>query len=179
MATLEDLNEDTIKELALLGRELSENPKTRRRFLQLTKEARPETPVPELELDERISAATKSADDRVAALEARLAEKDMRSELERRRQALKENGVARTDDDIEAIEKIMLEKNIANHETAADYWRLQRESAPPTPPNYDRNFIDSTARDALKKYWKNPNQAAREDAAQALKDLRSGKVRLA
>lgn len=179
MATLEDLDEPTRNELALLARDLSDNPETRTQFLKLMKKARPNTPVPELEISEQIQGATKEANDRIASLEAKLAEKDMRAELERRRQALKEEGLARSDEDVAAIEALMLKDGISNHKTAAEFMRFQRESAPPTPPNYDRSFLNRDNKSVLEKFWKDPRAASREVAADAFKDIRSGKVRLA
>ncbi len=178
-ATLEDLDENTTKELALLARQLSDDPKTRPQFLKLMKQARPDTPVPELEIDERIAAVQSKSDEEISKLQAKLAEREMRDELNKRRQALKDKGLAQSDEDVAAIEALMLKDGITNHETAGEFLKYQRIAAPPTPPSYDRNFMNQSAQDLLKPYWKNPSNAARASAADALKDIRTGKVRLA
>ncbi len=49
--SLEDLSYEARDELALLARQLAENPKTRKAFLRLTKEAKPDMPIPELEIE--------------------------------------------------------------------------------------------------------------------------------
>ena len=51
MATLEDLAPEARDELALLARELSDNPVTRKGFLGMVKTVRPNMPVPELEME--------------------------------------------------------------------------------------------------------------------------------
>ena len=172
MASLEDLSQDTRNELAALARELSDNPKTRKQVLALTREVKPDMPMPELDIDDRISAIQKSADERVAAIESKLSEKDMREELKRRRDALKASGKASSDEDIEAIEKVMLDRGIQSHETAAEYWDWMKQAAAPTPVAYSRNVIDGAAKTQLSAYWKNPVHAARDEAAKAFTDFR-------
>lgn len=172
MATLEDLAPEAVSELALLARELSDSPETRKEFLRLAKMKRPTMPVPELELDDRLTQATSTADAKIAALEAKLAEKDMRAELDRRRQTIKEKGLAKDDEEVTAIEKLMLEKGITSHDTAAEYHKWMTQSAAPTPPAYNRNVFDPGTRRDLNPYWKNPVTAARDEAAKALTELR-------
>lgn len=172
MATLEDLSNESRDELALLARELSENKETRKDFLKLVKSTRPNLPVPELEMDERLQQTETATTARVQQLEGKLAERDMRDELQRRRQALKDKGIAKSDEDISAIEKVMLDKGIQNHETAADYWKWMSQSAAPTPTGYNRNVLDEGVKGTLSKYWKNPVTAARDEAAKALNELR-------
>jgi hypothetical protein len=170
-ATLEDLGQDQINELALLARELSDNPDTRPDFLRGMKKIRPGTPVPELELDDRLAAARKENTDALAALQNKLAERDLRDELTRRRTAIKtERNLS--DTDVEAIEKVMLDKGIQNHEAAADYWDWMRQAAKPTPAAYDRSFLNKENRTVLSDYWKNPAAAARANAADAINDFK-------
>ena len=107
------------------------------------------------------------------ALEAKLREKEAVEELERRRRALISKGKAKSEEDVAAIEKIMLEKGIQNHETAADYFQWMSQSAQPSSVGaFKTNVMDATARDTLSKYWKNPAAAAREEASNALNELR-------
>jgi len=102
--------------------------------------------------------------------ENKLREKDAREELNRRRQSLITKGLARDDSDVEEIEKIMLSKNISNHETAAEYFDWMKQAAEPTPSGYNPSAISKFD---LSKYWKNPQMGARDEAAQALKDIRN------
>lgn len=171
MASLEDLAPETRDELALLARTMAENPATRKEFLRLTKTIRPDVPVPELEIEEMTRKATDEATNRVQLLEDKLREKEALDELERRRRDVVRKGKI-SEDDIPEVEKIMLEKGITSHETAADYHRFMREAAKPTPTTYNRNVMDETARSTLKQFWKNPQVAARDEASKALAELR-------
>lgn len=174
--SLEDVSPEARDELALLARRLSENPATRKEFLRLTKRVNPDLPIPELELEETVSKHSTAAQQRIERLEQQLRERDALEELEKRRQALVKKGKISDEAEIEQIEKIMLEKGITNHETAAEYHRYMREAAAPTPMGYNRNVMDNTARATLANYWKNPQVAARDEASKALMELR-GKPR--
>jgi len=174
--SLEDVSPEARDELALLARRLSENPATRKDFLRLTKRVNPDLPIPELELEDTVVKANTAAQNRIEQLEAKLRERDAVEELDRRRQSLVKKGKISDEAEIEQIEKIMLEKGITNHETAADYHRYMREAAAPTPMAYNRNVMDTTARSTLANFWKNPQTAARDEASKALMELR-GKPR--
>ena len=172
MASLEDLSPDARDELALLARQLAENPATRKDFLRLTKRAKPDIPIPELEIEDSVTQHTQAANARVEQLEAKLREKEAMDELTRRRNALLKKGKISDEAEIEQIEKIMLEKGITDHETAADYHKWMREQAAPTPTSFTRNVMDTTARSTLSSFWKNPQVAARDEASKALMELR-------
>jgi hypothetical protein len=159
-------------ELALLARRLAENPATRKEFLRLTKKATPDLPIPELEIEDTVYAATNQAHARVEQLEQKLREKEAIEELNRRRQSLVKKGKVSDESEIEQVEKIMLERGITNHETAADFHKWMNEQAKPTPSTFSRNVLDDTARNTLSSFWKNPQHAARDEASKALMELR-------
>jgi hypothetical protein len=167
--SLEDLTPEARDELALLARQLAENPTTRKDMLRLTKRIKPDLPIPELEIEDYTRSAVDSANDRVAQLEARLREKEAMDELNSRRNKLKSKGLIDRDEDIEEVEKVMLEKGITNHEAAAEYWRWMQQSAAPTPTGYNPSAINKFD---LSKYWRNPIAGARDEAAKALNELR-------
>ena len=167
--SLEDLTPEARDELALLAKQLSENPETRKDFLRQVRKVKPEMPIPELEIEDYTRHAVEKANDRVAQLEARLREKDAMDELNKRRSKLKSKGLIDNDEDIEEVEKVMLEKGITNHEAAAEYWRWMQQSAAPTPTGYNPSAINKFD---LSKYWKNPVAGARDEAAKALNELR-------
>jgi hypothetical protein len=50
--SLEDLTPEARDELALLAKQLSENPETRKDFLRQVKKVKPEMPIPELEIED-------------------------------------------------------------------------------------------------------------------------------
>ena len=126
--SLENLSVEAQAELAALAKSLAEDPKTRKQFLQLTKQVRPDVPIPEIEIEERTNEILEQANKRVESLEAKLRQKEAKEELERRRSVLMKKNLAESEEDIAAIEKLMVEKGIANHETAAEYhtWMKQQ-----------------------------------------------------
>jgi hypothetical protein len=168
--SLEDMSNDQVNELAALARQLAENPETRKDFLRLTKKAKPDLTIPELEIEDATTSAVSKAYERVEGIENKMRERDARDSLNERRQSLLKKGFAKDDADIESIEKIMLEKNIPNHETAAEYWKWMQESAAPTPgTSYNPSTLSKFD---LSKFQKNPVAAARDEAFKALNELR-------
>lgn len=166
--SLEDVSFEQRDELAALMKELADNPATRKEVLRLTKKVRPNLPIPEIELEDYTEKKISSAEERVMQLEAKLKEKDAVDELNKRRQAIVKKGLA-SEDQIDAIEKIMLENGITNHETAAEYWNWMNQAAAPTPTGYNPNPLKGFD---LSKFWKDPKMAARNSAAEALAELR-------
>jgi hypothetical protein len=168
--SLEDMSNDQVNELAALAKQLAENPETRKDFLRLTKKAKPDFSIPELEIEDATTHAVSKAYERVEGIENKMRERDARDSLNERRQSLLKKGFAKDDADIESIEKIMLEKNIPNHETAAEYWKWMQQSAAPTPgTSYNPSTLSKFD---LSKFQKNPVAAARDEAFKALNELR-------
>ena len=135
--SLENLSPDARDELAALAQQLAENPATRKEFLRMTKKVKPDLPIPELEIEESTTRAVSKAEERVQALEAKLREKEAVEELQKRRQQLVKKGLVKSEDEIEAVEKLMLEKGIQNHETAAEYHEWMKQAAVPTASSYN------------------------------------------
>ena len=94
MPSLEDLTPEARDELALLARELAENPATRKNFLRLTKEARPNMTIDAIDMEDKIDTKSRELQERYEQLEAKMREKEALEELERRRQNLVEKGKA-------------------------------------------------------------------------------------
>ena len=176
MASLEDLPVDVRDQLALLAKELSDDPKTRKAFLRLAKEKRPNVPFPEIEIEDQTNEALDKAMKKIDDLEGKLIERDAQESLDKRREKLISSGKASSLEDVQAIEKVMVEKKIADHEVAADYWKWMNQAATPTAPNFHTGLMDKSARDQLSKFWKNPVQAARDEAQSAIIDFRRGRV---
>ena len=168
--SLENLSPDARDELAALAQTLAENPATRKEFLRMTKKVKPDLPIPELEIEESTTRAVSKAEERVQALEAKLREKEAIEELKSRREALMKKGLIKSEEDIEGVEKLMLEKGITNHETAAEYHQWMKQAAVPTASSYNPSPVKGFN---LDKYWKNPAGAARNEALNALNELRN------
>lgn len=173
--SLEGMSPDAIAGLAMLAKGLSSNPHTRNQFLQLTKAANPNMSIPEVDLPFQINNAISEERGKREALEARLRERDIRdSVISRRQEIQKSKGLS--DADIADVEKLMLEKGITNHETAADFMLSQRQSAKPTPfTGYSSHSMPAVD---TKSFGGNINQWARNEAANAISDIRSGRITL-
>jgi hypothetical protein len=167
--SLEDVSYEARDELANLARRLSESPETRADFLRLTRKVRPDVSMPELDIEERTNSMLQRSEQRVASLEAKLQERDAIANLEARRNNLVTSGLVKSRADVSEVEKIMLEKGITNHEAAAEYHTWMKQAATPTPSGYNPNPMKQFDLSAFKK---NPVQAARDVAAQAMSEFR-------
>jgi len=165
--SLEDLSFEQRDELALLAKQLADNPQTRKQFLRMTKQVKPDLSIPELEIEDYTEKKINSAEERVMKLEAQLRERDAKQELDNRRARL-----GRTEDEIAEIEKLMLEKGMTNHETAAEYFDWMKQAATPTSNSAMGYNPSAISKFDLSKYWKNPQMGARDEAAKALGELR-------
>ena len=167
--SLENLSLEARDELAQLAQTLAENPDTRKDFLRMTKRVKPDLPIPELDIEDYTNRAVNRSEDRVQALEAKLRERDAIEELQKRRQSLMRKGLIANESEVNDVEKIMLERGITNHETAAEYHQWMKQAAVPTSTGYNPSAVKQFD---LNKYWKNPASAARNEAMNALNDLR-------
>lgn len=167
--SLENLSSEAQAELAALAKSLAEDPKTRKEFLKLTKQVRPDVPIPEIEIEERTNTVLAQAENRVKSLEDKLRQKEAKEELQKRRDALVKKGLVESDDDVREVEKIMVEKGIANHETAAEYHSWMKQMSAPTPSQFPQPVMSKFN---TKDFMKNPVGAARDAAHQALAEFR-------
>ena len=167
--SLENVSLEARDELAALAQQLAENPATRKQFLRMTKQVKPDLPIPELDMEDYTHNAVNKSEQRVQALEAKLRERDAVEELQKRRNSLMQKGLIKSEDEVKDVEKIMLERGITNHETAAEFHQWMKQAAEPTPSGYNPSAVKQFD---LGKYWKNPAGAARDEAANALRDLR-------
>jgi TolA-binding protein len=167
--SLENLSLEARDELAQLAQTLAENPDTRKEFLRMTKRVKPDLPIPELDIEDYTNRAVNQSEQRVQALEAKLRERDAVEELQKRRSSLMKKGLISNESEIDDVEKIMLERGINNHETAAEYHAWMKQAAVPTSSGYNPSAVKQFN---LGAYWKNPSAAARNEAMNALNDLR-------
>jgi hypothetical protein len=167
--SLENISLEARDELAALSQMLAENPETRKDFLRMTKKVKPDLPIPELDMEDYTRKAVGQSEARVQQLEAKLRERDAVEELQKRRNSLMKKGLIQSESDIEEVEKIMLDKKIHDHETAAQYHAWMKQAAVPTSSGYNPSPVKQFD---LNRYWKNPAGAARNEAMNALNDLR-------
>ena len=142
--------------------------KTRLKTLRALKEADPERHIPELDTEDRISAALSPLQEENRKLREDLDSRTTAQVLKEKRDALRARGL-----DPAAVEKIMVEKSINSHESAAEFMELNTRVAVPAPsaPSFDRS-AQVPVNDGLKK---NPAQWARETAASVLDEFKAGK----
>jgi hypothetical protein len=167
--SLENVSLEARDELASLSKMLAENPDTRKDFLRMTRKVNPGLPIPELDMEDYTRDAMGKSEQRVQQLEAKLRERDAVEELQRRRDSLLKKGLIDSESDIDVEEKIMLDKKIHDHETAAQYHSWMKQAAVPTSSGYTASPVKQFD---LNRYWKNPVGAARDEAMKALNDLR-------
>ena len=167
--SLEDISSDARDQLAALSQRLSEDPSTRKEFLRLTKRVNPNLPIPELDIEDRAMSMMSQADKRVQQMESKWAERDAIDRLKERRSNLLKNGFVKSEAEINEVERVMLDKGIMNHESAAEYNNWMKQAATPTPNGYNPNPLKQFNMDAFRK---DPVRAAREAAAEAMNEIR-------
>jgi hypothetical protein len=167
--SLEDMSFEQRDQMALLMRELSDNPETRKEILRLTRKVKPGLVIPELDIEDHTSSAVSKVYQELEQMKSQKREDDAVADLNKRRMSLIKKGLIRDESEIEQVEKIMLDKGITNHESAAEYWDWMKQSAVPTPTGYNPSAV---AKFDLGKYYKNPVLAARDEASKALNELR-------
>jgi len=166
--SLENMSLEQRDELAGLMQQLADTPETRKDILRLTKKIRPGLNVPELEIEDNTNSALQQMRAENEAIRAKLQQKEAVENLEKIRHNVVKKGLV-SEDEIPEIEKLMLEKKIADHETAAEHFRWMKQAAVPTPTGYNPSAIRQFD---LGKYWKDPRGAAQQEAVRAFADLR-------
>jgi hypothetical protein len=167
--SLENTSLEERDELASLMKTLAETPETREDILRLTKKVKPGLNIPEIDIKDRTSKALEEMRQENEAIRNELKARDAQAELDKRRKSLMEKGLVSSKEDVDAVEKIMLEKKIADHEAAAEYHNFMKQAAKPTPTGYNPSAIRKFN---LGAFQKDPQGAARNEAFNALADLR-------
>ena len=109
------LDENVKEELAELALKLSGNPKTRKAFLKLTKEVNPNTPIPEIDVENEIEARVNAVREESAKEIKALKDERMKDKFEEQRLAAKqEHGL----DDAQMKQ---MEEMMTKGELPADY----------------------------------------------------------
>jgi hypothetical protein len=136
--SLEGMTPEAIAELAIAAKGMLENPATRTRALTLYKEVKPDASIPEIDLPHQFNAALAEERQKREALENRMREDDVRRDIEAKRAAMVSKGIP--SDKVVEVEKLMTERGIMNHDTAADFYLSQQKLATPTSPDIGSRF---------------------------------------
>jgi len=169
--SLENYTAQEIADLAALADQLASNPATRKEMLRLTKKISPNTPIPEIDVEHQISSFAKPYVEKINGLESQLSEMRLKDSILSKQSELKKKGFS--DEEISEVQKLMVEKQIPNYETAADFFRMQKQTATPTPSTMTPISLPANAMSAGKLGL---NRWAQGEAFSAINDLRQGKV---
>lgn len=176
--SLEDFSQDELNAMGQLYAKLSKDPATRETILRATKKIAPETSIPEIDVLDRVAAATKPYVDKLTKLEADALKTEQKEALAEARRQLRADG--HSDDEVAEIEKLMIaekkEGNILTHKKAAQFFKLQRQTAQPAPSTIRVNEMP-VGKDAVKKAGGIRRWGAME-AGKAIDDLRSGRIKV-
>jgi len=167
--SLENVSFETQSEMAMLLKKLADNPSTRADLLKSIKKIEPDFHIPELEIEQKTNDIFTKTKEELESLKAQMREKEAKEELSRRRQSLLKNGKAKSEEEIQEIEKLMVEKGINDHETGADYFSWMKQASETTPSGYNPQVLKQWD---LGKFYKNPRQAAISTAQEALAEFR-------
>jgi hypothetical protein len=174
--SLEGMSPEAISGLALLAKGLSNNPETRNEFLKLTKKANPSMSIPEVDIPLSMDGLLAAERTEREKLEKELLKDRVERDVEKRRNNLKVlKGLS--DADIAEVEKLMVDKNIASHETAADFYNMQKKSATPTP-GFAGFGSQQVPKPETKDFGGNIANWARNEAAKTIHDIRSGAIKI-
>lgn len=163
-AEYENLSLEDQQALGQTMHRLLSNPELRKTTLGLLKKADPSVALPEVELEERFAELSSAQEKKISDLENKLQQKELQAQRERQFAALRDRGL-----DPAEVEKTMVEKRIADYETAAKFLELERQSAPPTPASITPISLPTDAKSILK----NPRQWANAEAHAAITELQA------
>lgn len=133
MATkLDHLSEDTRDHLASLTERLANDPKTRKQFLGLVKQAAPSTPIPEIDTESAIEERLKVDREERKQFEQRIENRFLQEDLGRTKaDAQRKYGLS--DDDLSKMEEMMKKGELpADYRFAPQLYAAQLSAATPT-----------------------------------------------
>lgn len=162
MAEYDNLSLEDQQALGQTMHRLLTNPELRKTTLGLLKKADPSVTLPEVELDERLNSISEAQQKRISELEDKLKAKEIADAREKQLNALRDRGL-----DPAEVEKTMVDKRIADYDTAARFLELERQSAPPTPSSITPIALPEDAKNIVR----NPRQWANTEAHKAMSDL--------
>ena len=174
--SLEGMSQESIIGLAQLAKGLMDNPETRLDTMRLAKKRDPSLMLPEIDIPNQMHDALKDERAKLAALEQDILKERAERNVLERREALK-NKHNLTDADVADVEKIMVEKGISSHETAAEFREAQMQAAKPTPFQAGFGSHQKPEVDA-KAFGGNIGQWSRNEAAATIADIRAGRIKV-
>lgn len=145
--------------------------KNKTQFQRMVKEVDPSLQIHDLDVEDRITAATSEQEKKIAALQAEIDRRSALDGLKEKRSTIKTK-FNLDDKGVEAVEKLMVERGIASHETAAEFFALNSRPASPMPTTARSTKIEVPMAEAMAK---DPSGWARDEAAKVLNELHGAK----
>lgn len=176
--TLPELDPTVAADLARLALDLSHDPKTRKAFGKLVKEAKPDSvharAFTDVELEDKFTAF----EERQAAKELKAQQDGVVERLNKQRQNLLTGGSDGSgpkydEETVKKIEKFMEENGIVNYQHGAVLYA--NENPPLTPPSEDEPQIahgDRWTIPEFEKFKDDPDGAARSTAREVIRQFR-------
>ena len=167
---------------------LSKNPKTRAHLLSLVKADNPELAIPEIDVpvaigthvEEKLKATNERVEKLVSSLEEKEATRQVEETVSKARRRLRKAG--HSDESIEAIEKLMVDRGIADYDAAEALWERSQpapEQAEPAGGYNGREWgfarVDNDDADHT-LLLKNPQAFSDKMVRQFLADRKSGRA---
>lgn len=162
---LENVSLEEMEGLATISHTLANNPATRKEYLRLIKQASPATSIPELDLEERVAEGNRPLLEKINSLEKELSEKNFKDLRDREHGRLREMGIPQ--EEIKAVEDMMLESKIGSYETAGQFYLSQKKMAEPSATQ----FKTAMTMPDMKEIGSDVNSWARSQAFDAINDI--------
>jgi hypothetical protein len=185
--SLEDLSVDQLLQVAQRGLNseqmlngLYNDPATREDLLRLMKKKNPGLTIPEIDAKDDVLGRVETSNKRVADLENKLAERDIRDRVTAEKTRVK-NFYQLSDADMGEVEKLMIDENepIPSYAAAAKVFVASRTQAMPTSSSLSPPVFDMPD----KNIWAGGignraglDKIALNEAYRALNEIKSGKV---
>jgi len=162
--------DENVAELGKLAQKLSLGP-TRKDFLKLLKKANPETPFPEVDADEAITAATAPLLSEIEKLKQNQAHEQSMKNLAERRKPVAHLPA----EDLKSLEQFMIDKGIADYEIALrEKTRLDAVAAPRPAGRFGRAEMPTPDKDNA--LYKDPAGFRNRTLHNLIDDLHAGKA---
>ena len=143
--------------------------------MRLAKTASPDTPIPEIDLKDQVRAMAQPLVDKVATLERQMLTRSVEDNIMGKRNSLYEKGFKK--DEVDQIEKLMVERQIPSHDTAAEFFKMQKQTATPTPSTMTPITLPTNVMESMKNGGQSGmNQWARGEAYTVINDLKAGRT---
>ncbi len=123
---------------------------------------------PELAASRRHTAEVQTLREEIANRENSTREKEIRSTVQKDKDAA-QSKYKLSDDDMKAVSSMMIESGIASYDKAADYYRLQRQSAKPSTDSIVEHSSLTLPGD--KDLFKDPIAWGRKQAYQVINEI--------